>query len=151
VIALAVEPWAVVQQEIEPLWRMHYDEIAEDHERVPLDPDWDKYRSLAQSGTLHIVTARRAGELVGYAFTIVSTHLHYRTTLFSFSDLYYLRPDCRGGRTAVRLFRFVEAEMQRLGVVKMVTNTKLGHDHRRLFAWLGWREAERLFVKAPGV
>ena len=33
------------------------------------------------------------------------------------------------------------------GVVKVIGNTKLAHDQGRVFEALGWREAERIFVK----
>lgn len=149
-ITFAVEPWAGIKDEIGPLWQRHYDEIAEDKERVPLDPDLDKYGRLAEAGCLHIVAARRGRELVGYAFVIVDTHLHYRRTLFAAFDLYWLDPAFRGGRTALRLFQAVERHLAALGVVKAIANTKLAHDHGRLFRAMGWREAERLFVKSPG-
>jgi hypothetical protein len=149
VILFAVEHWEPLKDEIWPLWQQHYDEIAEDKASVPLDPDWAKYDHLAETGCLHIVTARKDGVLVGYAFNIVSTHLHYRTTLFAFSDLYWLKPDCRGGKTAFRFFAFVEASLAERGVTKAVTNVKRAHDQTsRLFEWLGWRHAERLYVKS---
>jgi GNAT superfamily N-acetyltransferase len=146
----AVESFSDIRDEIMPLWQRHYDEIAEDQERVPLDPDWDKYDRLAVMGALQIVTARTVGQLVGYAFVVVDTHLHYRTTLFAVFDLYYVAPEHRGGRTALRLFQAVERHLASLGVVKAIANTKLAHDHGRLFQFMGWREAERLFVKSLG-
>jgi hypothetical protein len=50
-ITIACEPWERVRQQIWPLWQLHYAEIAEDKERIPLDPDWDKYDRLAEAGT----------------------------------------------------------------------------------------------------
>jgi hypothetical protein len=149
-IEIAEEEWPSVRPVISTLWRQHYDEIAEDKDLVPLDPDWDKYDALADRGNLVIVTARRQRELVGYVFSVVDTHLHYKNTLFSMSDIYWLHPACRGGRTAWRLFGHTERVLAGRGVVKMLSNTKLAHDQGRLFGALGWREAERLFVKTIG-
>lgn len=149
-ITFQEEPWASVRGDVSALWRQHYDEIAEDKDLVPLDPDWDKYDALAHLGKLVIVTARRERELVGYVFSVVDTHLHYKSTLFSMSDIYWLRPSCRGGRTAWRLFEHTERVLADRGVMKMLSNTKLAHDQSRLFGALGWREAERLFVKTIG-
>jgi hypothetical protein len=149
-IEIREEEWPSVRPVISTLWRQHYDEIAEDKDLVPLDPDWDKYDALAERGHLVIVTARCDGELVGYVFSMVDTHLHYRTTLFSMSDIYWLHPSCRGGRTALRMFEAMERALAGRGVVKMLSNTKLAHDQGRLFGAMGWREAERLFVKTIG-
>ena len=101
-------------------------------------------------GSLAIVTARRADELVGYVFAVVDTHLHYRSTRFAMLDLYYLRPDCRGGRTFLRMLCEMQAMLMQAGVVKVIGNTKLAHDQGRVFEALGWREAERIFVKVLG-
>jgi hypothetical protein len=149
-ITFQEEPWAAIRGEVSALWQQHYDEIAEDKDLVPLDPDWDKYDALANLGKLVIVTARRERELVGYVFSVVDTHLHYKSTLFSMSDIYWLDRAHRGGRTALRLFQAAERVLAGRGVVKMLSNTKLAHDQGRLFGAMGWREAERLFVKTIG-
>lgn len=146
-IIFAVEPWATAQHDFPPLFVQHYAEIAEDKAAIPLDPDWDKYERLANAGVLKIITARKDGELVGYAFLLIDTHLHYRSTKFAAFDIYWLHPSCRGGRTAVRFFRFIEGVIKAEGVVKAVCGCKIAHNHSRLFAWLGWRSAEIQFVR----
>lgn len=144
------EAFEDIRDEIEPLWLLHWQEIGQDKDRVPLDPDWGRYAALDASGHLAVVTVRKGGVLIGYAFALVDTHLHYRSTLFASLDLYYLLPAHRGGRTALRLFQALEAELAARGVVKAVGNTKLAADQGRLFQHLGWRETERLFVKTLG-
>ena len=149
-VTVAPERFADVRDEIGALWLLHWQEIGQDKDVIPLDPDWDRYAALDASGHLAIVTVRKGGALIGYAFAIVDTHLHYRSTLFAALDLYFILPAHRGGRTALRLFQVLEAELKARGVVKAVGNTKLAHDQGRLFAFLGWREAERLYVKTLG-
>jgi hypothetical protein len=146
-IAIARETFGTIRDDLMPLWQRHYDEVAEDKEVVPLDPDWEKYAVLALRGSLAVVTARRDGAIVGYVFAVVDTHLHYRSTRFAMLDLYYLRPDCRGGRTFVRMLIEMQTMLRQVGVVKVIGNTKLAHDQGRVFRALGWREAERIFVK----
>lgn len=148
-IAFSAERFAALVPEIMPLWEAHWLEIGQDRDRVPLDPDWEKYGRLDELGMLEITAARRDGALVGYVFSAVDTGLHYRTTLFAQQDLRYLRPDCRGGRTALRMAQAHEAQLRARGVVKMIGNVKRHHDRDgRLFRFLGWRAAETLFVKA---
>ena len=148
-IIFAREPFPALAGEIMPLWEAHWREIGQDRERVLLDPDWDKYGRLDALGMLEITAARRGGALVGYLFSVVDTHLHYRSTIFAAQDLRYLRPDCRGGRTALRLAEAHEAQLRARGVVKAIGNVKLASDRDgRLFDHLGWRPAETLYVKA---
>lgn len=149
-VMFAVERFSAIRHELMPLWQAHYDEIAEDKGAIPLDPDWPKYLHFDAGGFLVIITARKAGALIGYAFAVLDTHLHYRSTLFAMLDLYYLKPEHRGGRTALRLFEALEAALVARGVVKVAGNTKLAHDQGRIFHHLGWREAERLYVKLLG-
>ena len=151
-IVFAVERFDDVLLELPPIWQRHYDEIAEDKDRVPLAPDIERYVALDQAGMLHILTARRDGVLVGYIFSIVQYGLHYRTTLMASLDLYWLEHGYRGGRTALRLFRELERTLTARGVVKLFGNLKVARDQTsRLFEHLGWREAERLYVKTLGI
>ena len=141
--------FAEIEAEIAPLWAAHWAEIGQDRDRVPLDPDLAKYRALDTLGMLEITAARRDGALVGYLFSVVDTHLHYRSTLFAAQDLRYLAPACRGGRTALRLGEAHERQLRARGVVKMVAGVKRAADRDgRLFEAMGWRPAETLYVKA---
>ena len=130
--------FASIEAEIAPLWAAHWREIGEDRDRVPLDPDIEKYRALDTLGLLEITATRRGPDLVGYLFSVVDTHLHYHSTLFAAQDLRYLRPDCRGGRTALRMGEAHEAQLRARGVVKAFANVKQIHDRDgQLFEHMG--------------
>lgn len=142
-----VERLRDMHREMEPLLKEHWAEIALDHEAVPLDVDWERYLKLDDSEALSIVTARIDGALVGYHVAVISGHLHYKSTLHGITDVYYVKPEYRTGRLPLRLFQAVGAEMQRLGVVKLITGTKVHFDQGRFFEHLGYRETERVFTK----
>ncbi len=143
----AVERWRDLRSEMLPLLVRHWREVALNHADVPLDIDEARYRQLDEAGALHIVTARRAGALIGYHVAIISTHLHYASTLHGITDVYWIAPECRAGRTGLRLFQAVEREMKALGVRKLFTATKLHLDQGALFEHLGYRPVERLYAK----
>jgi hypothetical protein len=149
-ITYAVEDWFEVREEMAPLWVKHWEEVALNRDKMPLSPDFDNYDTMNRLGMLHIVVARKAGEIVGYHFTIVRPHLHYVTTLCGQTDIYFIAPDHRTGRTPLRLFQFVEQTLTARGVQKMFTGTKLSLDAGPLFEHMGWTETERLFVKMIG-
>lgn len=146
-ISIATEPWEDCRDEVMAYWPAHWEEVALDRDTVPLDPNVADYDAKALAGSLHVVTVRRAGELVGYHITLVMPHLHYRSTLCGFVDVYWLRPDCRQGWTGVNLFREVERSLRARGVVKVYSGTKKHLDAGAIFEHLGWTEAERLYSK----
>lgn len=143
----AVERWRDLRDEMIPLLVRHWHEVALNHAEVPLDIDEARYADLDEKGALHIVTARSDGALIGYHVAIVTTHLHYASTLHGITDVYWIAPEKRHGITAVRMFQRVEKELKALGVRKLFTGTKLHIDQGRLFESLGYRPVERLYSK----
>jgi L-amino acid N-acyltransferase YncA len=108
---------------------------------------------MCDSGRLHVFTARHDRRLVGYHVAIVAGHLHYVSTLHAITDVYYVLPEYRKGRTGLCLFRAYEAEMVRLGVRKLITGAKLHTADGRsgkLFEYLGWRPTETVYTKLIG-
>jgi len=149
-ITYAVEAWSDVQAEMAPLWVKHYEEVALNRDKMPLDPDFANYDAMESMGMLHIVVARKAGQIVGYHFTLVRPHLHYVSTLCGLTDIYWIAPENRTGRTPLRLFQFVESTLKARGVKKLFTGTKKSLDAGPLFEFMGWTEAERLYTKYIG-
>lgn len=144
-VVFASEPWDAVKHEILPLWQAHWREVSDpdDRDRMPLDPDWDKYQRLADLGMLHITTVRDRGELIGYAFVVIERGLHYRTVLFGHFDLYFISPARRGHSwLGVRLFREVESAMCARGVQKMTNRRKFWLDTSSIFRRCGWKDDE---------
>lgn len=151
-VVFSVEHWRNFQPELRPLLYAHWCEIARDHEAVPLDPDWDRYLAMADAGCLSAVTARLGpgGPLVGYHIAIVSGHLHYGSTLHGITDVYYLAPEHRKGFAGIRLFKAVDTELERIGVVKRITGTKVHLDMGPLLQRLGYRLTEHVYTKILG-
>lgn len=149
-VTFAVEDWFAVKDEMAHLWPKHWAEVAVNKDVIELDPDFDTYAAFAKAGMLHIVVARKEGQIVGYHFSVVRPHLHYRRSLSAFTDIYYCSPEHRTGRTPLRLFQFVEETLKAKGVQKMFTGTKLSLDAGRLFEHMGWTETERLYIKLIG-
>ena len=142
-----VERWRDLKREMLPLLQRHWREVALNHTEVPLDIDQERYAELDEEGSLHIVTARRDGLLIGYHVAIISPHLHYKSTLHGITDVYWIAPECRHGVTAMRLFQAVERELKASGVRKLFTATKLHLDQGPLFERLGYKPVERLYAK----
>ena len=149
-LTFGVENWAEAKAEIMLLWPLHWEEIANDKERIELAPDVEAYDRLGENGELHIIVARSAGKLVGYHFWFVKPHIHYKTTLMAFTDIFFLLPEFRRGRNGLNLFKFGEKSLKARGVKKLFIGSKLKLDLSTLFAYLGYAKTEVFYSKYLG-
>ena len=112
------EEWQDCLAEMEQLWPLHWEEVAADKDVIPLEPNYEMYDWIDQNGQLHVVTVRCDGKLIGYHTSIVRPHLHYKSSLSAFTDMYFIHPDYRsakGGR-ARRLCEFSKQAADSLGI-----------------------------------
>jgi hypothetical protein len=140
-------------RELLPLWQQHWEEIAQDRDRIPLDPDFDSYYRLDIGGLLHILTVRVNGELVGYTFNIVGPHLHYHSTNTAQTEMFWLAPKYRVGWTGVRLLRLTRKGLKERGVKLHLINFKIGFEGGRvgkLLSRLGYRPTDLVVRQVIG-
>lgn len=151
-LKFACEAFGSVIAEARPLLQLHWEELALNQELVPLDPDYNKYYEIARLELMRVFTIRAEGMLIGYANYYVFPHMHYKSTCFAESDIFYLAKEFRGGRTALRFFRFIEDSLREAGVVVMHTRTKVAHPAAgRVLEASGHRLAEHGYSKFIGV
>jgi len=146
VITYAEEDPTVFFKELAPILPEHYEELCVTKD-FPLEPDLDAYDRLHKSGMLKAVTCRDDGGLVGYIIFVVQPHLHYRSCVTAFEDLYYVKKEFRRGRTGIKLFQFAEQVLQSAGVKRIIMHTKIHMDNSRLFEYLGYKNTDKLFTK----
>jgi GNAT superfamily N-acetyltransferase len=130
-------------EEMKPLFPLHWEELALNKDKVPLDPQYDIYLQRDKQGEVLFVTLRESGALIGYFVGFVAPGLHYRTCLTCTLDIFFVRPDKRSGRAGFKLFKAVEKEAKRRGCQRMFVGSKLHRDASRLFEALGYEEVER--------
>jgi GNAT superfamily N-acetyltransferase len=124
----------------------HYDELCVTKD-FPLMPDYEAYGRLHVAGMLRCITVREDNELVGYALFIVHPHLHYKSCITAFEDIYFLKKEHRKGRVGIRLFQFAEDVLKKEGVHRIIMHTKIHMDNTRLFEYLGYKLTDKLFTK----
>lgn len=148
-VAFRVERFREIpRSDTDSLFAAHWKEIALDKDKIPLDVDYERYNKLDEMESLHIVTARDEGRLVGYHCSLINTHSHYKSSKMALVDVYYLLPEYRMSRTGIKLFQFAEESLRARGdIVKLLCSTKIHQDHSRIFEFLGWRETERTYSK----
>ena len=146
-----VEKWSDCVSEMKPLWPLHWEEVANDKDKIKLNLWNEAYEMMSKTGELHVVTARTGkGNLVGYHYSIVRPHLHYKDSLTAYTDVYFLLPEYRKGMNGVNLFKFVEKSLKERNVQKMYTASKVKLDKSILFERLGWTLAEKVYTKYIG-
>ena len=136
--------------ELEPLFPLHFAELALDQEKVPLSPQFDIYLDRDARGEVVFVVLREAGELIGYFVGFVAPGLHYSTCLTCTMDIFYVHPVKRGGHGGVILFKEVEAELKRRGVDRWFVGSKCHMDASWLFERLGFKRVEVYYSKYLG-
>ena len=149
-VTFEVESFRERLPEFEYLLPQHYEELALNKDKVPLAPQWEIYFQFEDAGQLLFVTAREAGEIIGYFIGFVKPGLHYKTCLTCQMDIFYIRKDKRGGRLGIKLFQFVEKELKRRGVQRWFVGSKLHKDASSLFTYLGFDPVETYFTKWLG-
>lgn len=145
-----VEKFQDFKNEIFHLWHDHWEEIATDKDKIPLDPDVLKYQQMQNREDLLCITCRSKGELVGYAFMLIFPHLHYKTTLVAMNDLLYLKPQYRKGFAGIRLIKFAEKCCKDIGVQKIVWHIKTDHNFGPIMERLGYNLFEVNYGKYIG-
>jgi len=136
--------------EFRPLFPLHWEELALNKDKVPLDPQYDIYIQREARGELLFVTLRELGTPVGYFIGFIAPGLHYRTCLTCTMDIFYVHPAKRGGRGGIKLFKFVEKELRRRGVDRWFVGSKCHADASWLFEILGFDRVEVYYSKWLG-
>lgn len=136
--------------EIKPLLFEHWEEIAVNKDKIKLDPDYDSYLYLAKTGLLKVYTVRDNGKLVGYYSTLVTPHLHYRNNTYAINDLIFLIPEFRGKLVGLKLIKFAEQELKKLGVSVIMLHTKTEHSFSTIAERLGYSCVEETYSKYIG-
>jgi N-acetylglutamate synthase-like GNAT family acetyltransferase len=148
-ITAQVESLTERLDELKSFFPLHWEELALNKDRVPLQPNYDEYLRRDEHGAVLFATVRKQGALIGYFVGFIAPHLHYQTCLTLTMDIFYIDPEHRDGspRAGIRLFREVEREARRRGVQRMFVGSKLHRDASRLFDFLGYERVEVYYSK----
>lgn len=131
--------------ELKPLLEEHWQELAVNKEERPLDVDWDNYINLNNLGLMKIYTARKEGELVGYATFVVTTNLHYRTWKCATCDVYFVNPLYRKSGVGTEFFKEIVEWLRTYNVHSIYVHDKLSKSHSKLFTALGFKAIEQTY------
>ncbi|MGB0848755.1 MAG: GNAT family N-acetyltransferase [Thiolinea sp.] len=148
--SIQVESFKACREELGPIFEQHYKELALHTDKVPLDPDWKSYYLKEFIDELLFITARDEGVLVGYYSGIISTELHYKSTVSLKMDLIYIHPDLRKTGLGNQLMDFVEREAMARGCQRIFNGGKDHKDIGGFWAKRGYTPADNYVCKWVG-
>lgn len=135
-LALAQEPLAEVWDEMIVNARLHWAETEMAAAGEVFAPSYARY---AQYGDSYLVfTVRDGGRLVGHCGMYLVASMHSQKLLAT-EDTWYLLPEYRRGRNAIRFYHFVEVEMRARGVEKITMTAAPYNGACRIMEYLGYR------------
>ena len=146
-------------EEMKPFFDPHWQELALNRDKVPLDPQYQTYLTREAMGEVLLVVLRERGKIIAYFVGFVAPGMHYRTCLTLTMDIFWLHPDYRAEDSlgaveqemlCVQLFDAVKEEAKRRGIQRTFYGSKLSKDASALFEHLGMVEVERYYSEWIG-
>lgn len=112
----------------------------------PFCPSFDRYNAYDKAGWLFQYTARSEGQLVGYATMYLTPSQHTQLPIAT-EDTFFLLPEYRKGRNAIRFYRFIEEDLWQRGAVEIMMTVKLTNGAGRVLEYLGFSETAKQYTK----
>lgn len=118
-LTFALEPIAPAWEDFIALARIHWEGTKSYHRHEPFAPALARYQPCNESGFLQFCTARSDGALVGYLLFYVTNSMHSQKRM-AVEDTFFLHPDYRRGRNALRMLQYVEARCREFGAEELL-------------------------------
>lgn len=139
-----------VWDEVVALGKESFNEIATFGKGGGTSPSKSIYLMLRDCSLLQLSTARKDGELIGYALFAVATHPHHEGCLHAMCDTLYVRKEHRKGWVAVRLLKHAEEACKQLGAGVMTVSMSVASPFDSLAEYLGYEKVEIVCMKQIG-
>ena len=103
---------------------------------------------MESAGIFWSMGAFQDGHLGGYIWGVIHPGLHYQTMMQATTDIFYVAPEHRKGTLGIRLFRAAEEVLRERGADRWMSGCKVAHPTGPLFARMGMRKFETMYVKS---
>lgn len=84
--------------------------------------------------------------IIGHAGMYVSKSMHTQIQIAT-EDTWYLMPEYRKGRNAIKFYQFIENDLKKLGVAEITMHAKLANGSARIMEYLGYQFVAKTFMK----
>lgn len=148
-ITFAIESLTTCWDEVMALGLQHWSETENFRRGEHFSPSYDRYIQCEQIGFFAMFTARSDGQLVGYAGIYITQSMHSQATI-AVEDTWFLLPDYRKGRNAIRFVKFVESELEARGVTAIMMSAKIANGAGRILVYLDYQPVSVQHFKTLG-
>lgn len=127
-----------VLEELYPLWEAHWQETEMYRSGRKMSPDLARYKQFSEQGFYQLYTARNdEGKMVGDAGMYRNLSMHEQRWSAT-EDTWYLLPEYRRGRNAIRFLKYVEDQMRAQGCEDVYMSTKMVNGAGRILEYAGY-------------
>lgn len=117
------------------------------HGDFVFDPNWDVYKKCYEMGMLKAYVARDNGVLIGYIIFNIAFNSHYGAVLQAEQDVLYISPEYRGKLLGLKLIKYADGELIKLGVNLVVQHVKVTSDFSPLLERLGYSMTKKIYER----
>lgn len=118
----------------------------EGYQTEPLNPDKKRYIEYNDIGYHRQYTARDGSRIVGHCGIYITQSMHTQVPIAT-EDTWYLLPEYRKGRNALRLLKFVENDLKCLQVKELMMSAKLANKSGRIMECSGYEHVANQYLK----
>lgn len=146
-IHFARERLCMIWDEVIELGKLHWQENEEYRHGQGFNPDKVRYLHYEQIEMYYHFGARDTGRLVGSGGVYIFPSMHTQR-LIATEDTYYLLPEYRKGRNALKFFDYMERFLESKGVWEVCLTTPLTNDRAaRIVEYMGYRQVSKGWSK----
>jgi len=145
-LQFSIESLAQSWHEMLDLAKAHWMETEEYRHGQPFLPSLERYDAYARAGWLIMFIARSDGKMVGYSIMYLVPSMHTQQMIAT-EDTWYLAPEVRKGRNAIRFYKYVEAECMARGAVEMIMTAKLANGAGKILEYLDFAVVSKQYSK----
>ena len=135
-----------IKEEIQPLLKLHYDEIAH-YKDIPLNPDFETYMKLELAGMLRLFTVRTTDEenLIGYNVFFIKENLHYKDSIQAVQDVVFIKKEYRG--RGKEFIMWCDERLKSDGVNVVYHHVKAAHNFGPMLEKQGYELMDLIYAK----
>jgi len=148
-VIFAIESIADCWDEVMVNAEAHWHETEQFQNGEDLNPDKSRYVQYEEAGIYIQFTARDEGRLVGNCGMYVMPSMHTQQIIAT-EDTWFLLPEYRKGRNAIKFYNFVEDKRKEMDVVDINMTAKPANNASRVMEYLGYTMTAYQYSKHIG-
>lgn len=146
ILTYQTEPISAIKSDGEELFKLHWEEVANYRDVIPLDVQWTALLELEKQGKTVLITVRHDGKLIGYSGFTLNKHFHYKI-ITAYNDVIFVHPDYRKKAIGLQLIKQSESVLKKAGADKIKWHMKPEKSFGIVLKRMGYIQEEEIYGK----